>query len=62
MERDLATSYMYCEACGGLTPEDELTIDVVTGKGRCDTCWNRVGRSYEEMLAAGELPPEEIAA
>ncbi len=41
METELTTSYMYCELCGELTPEDELSIDVVTGKGRCDACWQR---------------------
>jgi hypothetical protein len=51
-----------CDTCGGLFPDDELTIDADTGHGRCDACWQRIGRSYEQMLAAGELSPEEIAA
>jgi len=55
-EDKLAVSFKLCETCCNLFPEDELTTDMETGHGRCDACWQRVGRTDEE------LSPEEIAA
>ena len=57
----LAVSFKLCDTCKKLFPEDDLETGA-NGHGRCMSCWQKTGRSYEQMLAAGELSPEEIAA
>ena len=53
--------YVFCDVTGELFPLEALSTDE-TGHGRCMACWQRVGRSEEELVAAGELAPEEVEA
>ena len=49
----LSLDYRFCDATGELFPSDDLAVDTVSDHSRCDACWNRVGRSEQELVAAG---------